>query len=288
MLGARKTIDSIPSPEQLTTAIQTIDQLSGWLENSGLNQAAIPHSGSLTRIAQWKFNALAAMYPELQEVTELAKQLIGSSSPLTEVGMTVTEVASALTESLELKIKPEQVNQALVALGYQQRNDQKRIWILTEAGKEYGTSLLATSGSSKWQGPQVKWHRSVLPILEEYFRETSNPAVASDTDKALLPQDELSNSNGSLSKSTTSTESNSKSKKAWTVAERIKELNLKSNPMQIQLIQDFADESYLKQYGTKPPKLSGRRASTSSYPASSVDLVDRAIDTVFNPKKKSN
>jgi len=53
----------MPSPEIVATAVQTIDQLSDWLENAGLSNAAI---------AQFKFNALAAMHPQLKQVAEWA------------------------------------------------------------------------------------------------------------------------------------------------------------------------------------------------------------------------
>lgn len=256
----------MPSPEQVAAAIQTIDQLTSWLENAGLSVGAI---------AQFKFNALATMYPELKEVAELAKQLIGAAHPVSEVGMSATELAQTLADTLEVNIKPEQVNKALVALGYQERDEAKRVWKLTEAGKEHGTILLATSLTNQWSGTQVKWYRSVIPILENYFKQTIETASE---------QSENSHTdNGSVSAG-----ANAKRKKNWTIAERIKELNLQSNPAQIQLIQEFADEFYLEKYGTKPPKLSGRKAPTSSYPAEAVEIiVDRAIETVFNPKKKS-
>jgi hypothetical protein len=71
---------------------------------------------------------------------------------------------------LERKIKPASVNQALVELGFQMRPENgKRIWQLTEAGKEYGMSLLATSRTNDWAGPQVTWQESVLPKLLDYF-----------------------------------------------------------------------------------------------------------------------
>lgn len=255
----------MPSPEQVTTAIQTIDQLTSWLENAGLSAGAI---------AQFKFNALAAMYPELKEVAQLAKELIGAAHPVAEVGMSATELAQILADTLEVNIKPEQINKALMALGYQERDEAKRVWKLTEAGSEHGTTLLATSQTNQWSGTQVKWYSSVIPILENYFKQTI---------ETTSEQSENSHTgNGSVPAG-----ANAKRKKNWTIAERIKELNLKSNPAQIQLIQEFADEFYLEKYGTKPPKLSGRKTPTSSYPDEAVEIiVDRAIETVFNPKKK--
>ncbi|MBE9224031.1 hypothetical protein IQ264_00890 [Phormidium sp. LEGE 05292] len=265
------------SPEQVATAVQTIDQLSGWLENAGLSNAAI---------AQFKFNALAAMHPELKEVAELAKSLIGATHSLPEEGMSVTELAATLTENLTVKIKPEQVNTALAKLGYQERNDEKRIWVITEAGCEHGISLLASSKTNKWQGPQLKWYRSVIPILEEYFQQAGNSTDNVEQKNGSSPETEASNSNHSNHNSA-SNKANAKSKKAWTIAERLKEKGIKSNPDQIQLIQSFADDYYQAKHGTNPPKLTNRRIPVSSYPGEeAIELIDRAIDTVFNPKKK--
>lgn len=271
------------SPEQVATAVQTIDQLSDWLENAGLSNAAI---------AQFKFNALAAMHPELQEVAELAKSLIGATHSLPEEGMSVTELAAILTENLTVKIKAEQVNAALVKLGYQERNDEKRIWLLTEAGSQYGISLLASSKTNKWQGPQLKWYRSVIPILEEYFQQADNSADTVEQNNGSSPESENSNPtdlNCNSSSNKPSNKANTKSKKAWTIAERLKEKGINSNPDQIQLIQSFADGYYQEKHGTTPPKSTNRRILVSSYPGlDSIELIDRAIDTVFNPKKKSD
>lgn len=268
------------SPEQVATAVQTIDQLSGWLENAGLSNAAI---------AQFKFNALAAMHPELKQVVELAKSALGATHPLLEEGMSVTELAAVLTENLTVKIKPEQVNAALVKLGYQEKNDEKRIWILTEAGSEYGISLLASSKTNKWQGPQLKWYRSVIPILEEYFQQADNSANTIEQRNGSSPESEASNFNYSATNSASnesSNRANAKSKKARTIAERLKEKGIKSNPYQIQLMQSFADEYYQEKHGTNPPKLTNRKIPVSSYPGvESIELIDRAIDTVINPKK---
>lgn len=97
----------IPTPEEIAAAIETIDHLTAWLQETGLSASVI---------AQFKFNSLASMYPELRGIAETAKQLIGVTSPLTEVGMTVTELAAVLADSLKFKIKPDVVNKALVVL----------------------------------------------------------------------------------------------------------------------------------------------------------------------------
>lgn len=271
----------MPSQEQITTAISTIDQLSGWLENAGLDQVAI---------AQFKFNSLAAMYPELKEVAEIAKSVIGAAFPIMEEGMTVTDLANIIAENLGKSIKPERVNKALVQLGYQERNEAKRTWSLTETGKEHGIPLLATSATNAWSGVQVKWRRSVISVLLNYFQENLEESNALTHNGESVPEsskEENGRSENNSASNQTASKDNSKRKKNWPIAERVKDKNLTSNPGQIQLIQSFADDYYLEKYGTKPPKLAGRKVPTSNYPSEAIEIVDRAIETVFNPKKKS-
>ena len=173
----------MPTSEKIAAAIETIDHLVAWLQDTGLSASAI---------AQFKFNSLASMYPELKGVAETAKQLIGAASPLTEVGMTVTVLAAILTGNLECKIKPDLVNKALVSLGYQERNEAKRIWILTQAGSAHGISLLATSTTNKWSGSQIKWYRSLIPILEEYLTNTGILENGSSSDLTAIQDTEHS------------------------------------------------------------------------------------------------
>src|SRR5919202_3743457 len=157
------------APETLAAAMEAINTLAVWLVEAGLESSAI---------AQWKFNALAKKFPDLADIIEDAKKLIGSSAPVPEVGMTVSELAQRLTEELGRQLKPVEVNQALVELGFQVRPDNgKRIWQLTEVGKEYGFSRLATSKTNDWSGPQVTWRESVIPVLIDYFESTHNTAV---------------------------------------------------------------------------------------------------------------
>ena len=44
---------------------------------------------------------------------------------------------------------------------------------LTEAGKQYGVALLATS-TDGWQGAQLRWFNSVVSVLCEYLSTNSN------------------------------------------------------------------------------------------------------------------
>ncbi|WP_026103902.1 hypothetical protein [Kamptonema formosum] len=268
----------MPTSEEIAAAIETIDHLTAWLQDTGLSASAI---------AQFKFNSLASMYPELRGIAETAKQLIGAASPLTEVGMTVTELAAVLTDSLELKIKPDVVNKALVVLGYQERNEAKRIWILTEAGKTHGISLLATSSTNKWSGNQLKWYRSIIPILEEYLTEAGILENGSSNDcTAIADTEQSKTSEKSLVSIAQNGSSPSNGEKAtWTVPERIKVLGITVNPSQIELIQSFADDAYTKHYNSTPLKSKVRKNQFSTYPSDFIEFLDRAIQTVLNPKK---
>jgi hypothetical protein len=181
----------IRAPDAIATAMESINTLSVWLVDAGLDKSAI---------AQWKFNALAKKFPDLADIIEDAKKLIGSSATVPEVGMTVSEVAEQLTSELGRKIKSAQVNQTLVELGFQVRPDNgKRIWQLTESGKEYGFSRLATSKTNDWSGPQVTWQEAVIPVLIDYFESTADPesseqAFRPSPDSEMVTRDGVSNS----------------------------------------------------------------------------------------------
>src|SRR4028119_1251665 len=99
----------IATPKSIATAMESINTLAVWLRDAGLDESAIAH---------FKFNALAKKFPDLADIIEDAKKLIGAKATVPSVGMTVSEVASRLSEELERLIKPAQVNQVLVELGF--------------------------------------------------------------------------------------------------------------------------------------------------------------------------
>src|SRR4028119_72 len=101
--------DGIKAPDALAAAMESINTLSVWLKEAGLDESAIAH---------FKYNALAKKFPDLADIIEDAKKLIGAKATVPSVGMTVSEVASRLSEELERLIKPAQVNQVLVELGF--------------------------------------------------------------------------------------------------------------------------------------------------------------------------
>lgn len=244
----------LPTPETIAVTMQSIDQLAGWLENTGIASAAI---------AQWKYNCLATTYPALSNLVESAKTLLGSTIPVPDPGMSVTELATLLTESCERKIKPADVNQTLVALGFQVRKEKERVWELTEAGSEFGMALLATSKTNTWSGAQVKWFKSVIPVLEEHFQSqsNSNEQVAESRNGKTYAQKEPS--------------------QYWFIEERVKHLGLKSNADQRLHIDMYVADFYKERHGKPPGKQLFKNTQSTAIPATDVDLLDEAINKVI-------
>jgi hypothetical protein len=247
--------------------MESINTLAAWLADAGLDKSAI---------AQWKFNALAKKFPDLADIIEDAKKLIGSTASVPSVGMTVSSVAEQLTEKLGRKIKPAQVNQALVELGFQVRPDNgKRIWQLTESGKEYGFSRLATSVTNDWSGPQVTWGEAVIPVLTDYFEKAVSLDLAlsqssEDTptpDKGLEPEPESNN---------------------WLLSSRIKASKKKVTASQRMHMEMEAAEAYKERHGKPPAKEQVKGKYYDVYPSSDLDLLDAAIERVLKRYAKSS
>jgi hypothetical protein len=260
----------IVSSEAIATAMESINTLAVWLQDAGLDESAIAH---------WKFNALARKFPDLADIIEDAKKLISSGAPLPEVGMTATEMASRLSDDLGKKIKPAQVNEALVELGLQVRPENgKRIWQLTEAGNEYGFSRLATSKTNDWSGPQVTWQESVIPLLIDYFESIeAEKSVGIEVEDA---SDTTPSDRPTPSDSTSPVLSESEST-SWMISSRIKALKKKVNSSQRLHIDMEAAEAYKQRHGKNPAKEQLKGKYYDIYPSSDLDLVDEAIDRVL-------
>ncbi len=154
------------APTQETEAHQSELQLiadgisiaSKWMEEAGVDSKAIAH---------WRLNELQKKVPALSGVATSAQAAIAqnTSSP---TGMIPKQLAEKVSEQLERKVTAAQVNKALHELGLQDwatpgKNRERK---LTEAGKQYGVALLTTSADG-WQGAQLRWFESVIPLLCE-------------------------------------------------------------------------------------------------------------------------
>lgn len=255
-----------PAPDALASAMESINTLSVWLVDAGLDNSAI---------TQWKFNALAKKFPELADIIEDAKKLIGSIAPAPEIGMTVSEMAERLTSELERKIKPAQVNQALVELGFQVRPDNgKRVWQLTEEGKEYGFSRLATSKTNDWSGPQVTWREAVIPVLIDYF------------ENAFLLEEGKSELSDSTSTPAPELEGEPESS-SWMLGDRIKALKKKVTASQRLHVEMEAAEAYKERHSKPPAKEEVKGKYHDVYPAADLDLLDEAIERVLKRYAKN-
>jgi hypothetical protein len=180
-----------------------------------------------------------------------------------------------LTEKLGRKIKPAQVNQALVELGFQIRPDNgKRIWQLTLEGKEYGFSRLATSLTNDWSGPQVTWGEAVIPVLTDYFEKafSLDLALSQSTVDTPTPDQELEPEPES---------------KNWLLSERVKATKKKVTASQRMHIEMEAASAYKERHGKSPAKEQVKGKYEDVYPESDLDLVDEAIERVLKRYAKS-
>ena len=254
----------IRAADAIAATMESINTLSVWLVDAGLDESAI---------AQWKFNALAKKFPDLADIVEDALKLISTTKPVPEVGMTVTEVANQLSEDLGRKIKPADVNLALVELGWQVRPDNgKRVWQLTEAGKEYGFSRLATSKTNDWSGPQVTWQSEVIPILRDYFETTAEAKPDTDDNHSAALD---------VPKPSDSQPAPLPESKSWTLTERIKALKKKVAASQRLHIEMEAAEAFKGRHGKPPAKEQVKGKYSDIYPADDLDLLDEVIERVL-------
>lgn len=292
-----KAESSYPTSDELNSRMQLIDHVARWLEETGLSQSAI---------GQWKFNALAAAYPDdlmIQSVCQQASSLLGATQSLPEVGMTVTDVSLQLSESLERKIKPADVNKALVDLGYQIRHEDKRIWELTEEGKEQGMSLLSTSKTNKWSGPQVKWYSSILPILEVYFSKSGEQSDGAPSLNSQKPESKTSVNSApkKSSEATVVTEipldnsvataaqkaSSKPQKESWFVSERLKFLKLKTTADMRMHIEMEAAAAYKEKHGKLPLKQLDKQKQCDVYHYVDLEMLDMIINKIMERYKNT-
>ena len=152
------TIETETNQSELQLIASGISIASKWMEEAGVDSKAIAH---------WRLNELQKKVPQLKDVVTSAQAAIAqnTSSP---TGMIPKQLAEKVSEQLERKVTAAQVNKALHELGLQDwatpgKNRERK---LTEAGKQYGVALLTTSADG-WQGAQLRWFESVIPLLCE-------------------------------------------------------------------------------------------------------------------------
>jgi hypothetical protein len=145
----------------LQLIVSGIETASKWMEQAGVDRSAISH---------WKLTQLSKEIPQLTPIITSAQSVIANST-VSPSGMIAGKLASQLTEKLDLKVTAASVNKALHELGLQEWSNrgQSRERKLTDSGKQYGVAVLATSESG-WQGGQIRWNESVIPVLMKYLR----------------------------------------------------------------------------------------------------------------------
>lgn len=145
------SIPEKPQPLPLADKLNAMEQM---LSDMGIDPVLL---------RQVKLDTVAKYNPELKDMAELGKKLLGAENPLLSVGLTPTQLGAKLDPPLSAR----QVNAKLEDLGLQYRDcsGKKPIWQLTDAGHEYGQVYLATK--DQWSGAQIHWQVQVLDLLGE-------------------------------------------------------------------------------------------------------------------------
>jgi hypothetical protein len=178
-------------------------------------------------------------------------------------------------------------------LGFQVRPDNgKRIWQLTEEGKEYGFSRLATSVTNDWSGPQVTWGEAVIPVLIDYFESTANPdseeqASRPSPDNKVTTRDRASNSSPPPASNPERSPESEPESKSWMLTARIKASKKKVTASQQLHIEMEAAEAYKERHGKPPAKEQVKGKYHDVYPTADLDLLDAAIERVLKRYAKS-
>jgi hypothetical protein len=141
-----------------------IEVASQWMIEAGIDEKAV---------ASWKLKELAKQIPALQGVISSALEIITSKSN-SPSGMIVSQLATELSAKMGTKVTPAKVNQALHDLELQDwaKPGVNRERKLTSRGQQYGVALLTTSADG-WQGAQLRWYDSVIPLLRQFFDASS-------------------------------------------------------------------------------------------------------------------
>ena len=84
--------------------------------------------------------------------------------------MIPSQLAAKVSQQLERKVTAARVNEALHDLKLQDwaKPGVNRERKLTDEGKQHGVALLTTSAEG-WQGAQLRWFESVIPLICEYL-----------------------------------------------------------------------------------------------------------------------
>jgi hypothetical protein len=159
-----KERQSFHNSNEIKLIADGIEVAAGWMIEAGIDKGAI---------ASWKLKELGKQIPALEGVISSALEIITSKSN-SPSGMIVSQLATELSAKMETKVTPAKVNQALHDLELQEwaKPGVNRERKLTTKGQQYGVALLTTSADG-WQGAQLRWYDSVIPLLCQYFDVSS-------------------------------------------------------------------------------------------------------------------
>ena len=162
--AATPTQETPKAKSELKLIAEGIEIASNWMKEAGIAPMAVAH---------WQLNELVMKVPSLKDVITSAQAVIAQNSD-SPSGKIASQLAADVSKQVGEKITAAQINKALHELGFQDwanpgKNRERK---LTEAGKQYGVALLTTSADG-WQGAQLRWFDSVIPIVSEHLRKSS-------------------------------------------------------------------------------------------------------------------
>jgi len=117
-----------------------------------------------------KLSSIATSIPRLEASVENAKQLISAALKTEEVPVSPTKLGVIFANNHKLEKPPsgQKVNQALLAAGFQFKDEDKN-WQLTESGKKYGQQQFETARKKNKTIVVVRWLPSVLEEIDKYL-----------------------------------------------------------------------------------------------------------------------
>ncbi len=159
----RPTQETKSDKSELKLIAEGIEIASFWMKEAGIDPMAVAH---------WQLSELLQKVPELKDVITSAQAVIAQNTD-SPTALIASQLAVEVSKEVGTKITAASINKALHSLGFQDwanpgKNRERK---LTEAGKQYGVALLTTSADG-WQGAQLRWKDSVIPMLCQYFKES--------------------------------------------------------------------------------------------------------------------
>ncbi|WP_013324641.1 hypothetical protein [Gloeothece verrucosa] len=161
-----------PSPPN--SSLSTLDEIN--IIFAGLQKLSIKPE----LVESAKLTAIAKTLPHLRSAAEEGKKLLSSQMTIPQLPMSPTELGKILAAKLGLPepISPRRINEALTEAGLQtaetiiNKKGQKKIqYKLTDTGEKYGQLQLDSAANHGKTIMIVRWHETVLKIIQSQLTD---------------------------------------------------------------------------------------------------------------------